>query len=294
MSAEAAPAVVGFIGLGDMGGPMAGNMARRGVAVRGYDRAGTASRAPEGVAVGSSGEDVARNADTVFVSVPDGEASLAVVSELAAAAERRTRVIVDLSTIGVAAAEACAARAGEAGMVYVDAPVSGGRTGALAASITVMASGPEPVIEAHREVFATFSRRLFHVGPRAGQGQALKLLNNFLSAAAMAATTEAIHFGLAHGLDMKTMLDVVNVSTGQNTATSDKFPNRVLTGSYDAGFRMSLMAKDVSLFLARAREAGSPTFVTERIDECWREADRALPGVDFTRIFPFALERHRP
>jgi 3-hydroxyisobutyrate dehydrogenase len=273
---------------------MAGNMARRGVAVLGYDRAGTASRAPEGVGIGASGADVARATDTVFVSVPDGEASQAVVNELATAGARRARVIVDLSTIGVAAAEACAARAVAAGMVYVDAPVSGGRTGALAASITVMASGPAAVVEAHRAVFATFSRRLFHVGPRPGQGQALKLLNNFLSAAAMAATTEAIHFGLAHGLDMKTMLDVVNVSTGQNTATSDKFPNRVLTGSYDAGFRMSLMAKDVGLFLARAREAGSPTFVTERIDECWREADEALPGVDFTRIFPFALERHRP
>jgi 3-hydroxyisobutyrate dehydrogenase-like beta-hydroxyacid dehydrogenase len=292
MSPDAMPAVVGFIGLGDMGAPMAGNMLKGGLRVIGYDRAGTAARAPEGLEVGAGAGEVAQAAEAVFVSVPDGDASLSVVGDLAAAADRRVRTIVDLSTIGVAAAEACAARAEDAGLVYVDAPVSGGRTGALAGSITVMASGPETVIEGLRPVFLTFARRLFQVGSRPGQGQAMKLLNNFLSASAMAATTEAVHFGLAHGLDMARMLEVLNVSTGQNTATSDKFPNRILTGSYDAGFRMSLMAKDVALFLARAREVGSPTFVTERIDACWREADAALPGVDFTRIFPFVGERN--
>jgi 3-hydroxyisobutyrate dehydrogenase len=291
MSPEPVPAAIGFIGLGDMGAPMAGNMARAGLRVVGYDQAGTRERAPEGVEAASSTTYVAAKADTVFVSVPDGAASLAVVEALVAAPTRRVRTVVDLSTIGVAAAETCASRAAEADLTYIDAPVSGGRTGAVKGTITVMPSGPAAVIEAHRAAFATFSRSLFHVGPKPGQGQAMKLLNNFLSAAAMAATSEAVHFGLAHGLDMKTMLDVLNVSTGQNTATSDKFPNRILTGSYDAGFRMSLMAKDVALFLGRARELGMPTFVTERVDECWREADAALPGADFTRIFPFVGER---
>ena len=169
--------------------------------------------------------------------------------------------------------------------------MSGGRAGALAGSITIMAAGPAAAVEAHRPVLAAFSKRLFHVGPQPGQGQAMKLLNNFLSAAAMVATSEAIHFGLANGLDIATMLDVLNVSTGQNTATSDKFPKRILSGSYDAGFRMSLMAKDVALFLERARDLGTPLVATECVEACWREADAALPGVDFTRIFPFVGDR---
>ena len=115
----------------------------------------------------------------------------------------------------------------------------------------------------------------------------MKLLNNFLSATAMAATSEAVAFGLSHGLDMKTLLDVVNASTGRNTATADKFPNRILTGTYDAGFKTKLLTKDVGLFLDNAKAAGTPTAVAETVAGLWRRCDEALPDSDFTRIYEF-------
>ncbi|MFO1071039.1 MAG: NAD(P)-dependent oxidoreductase [Geminicoccaceae bacterium] len=291
MPASATPATIGFVGLGDMGGPMAGNMAKAGLDVLGYDRAGTAERASAGVRVAADLAAVAAGADAVFVSVPDGKASLAVIDALLAAPDRRFAALVDLSTIGVDAAEEGGRRLAEAGIAHIDAPVSGGRTGALAASIAVMAAGPVGAIEALRPVFAAFSRRLFVVGDRAGQGQAMKLLNNYLSATAMAATTEAIHFGLAQGLDFRTMLDVLNASTGQNTSTSDKFPNRILTQTYDAGFRTALMAKDVALYAGKARQLGTARVLVDEVDAVWRRADAAMPGSDFTRIFPFLTDK---
>jgi 3-hydroxyisobutyrate dehydrogenase len=128
---------------------------------------------------------------------------------------------------------------------------------------------------------------VFHVGTRAGQGQAMKLLNNYLSATALAASSEAIAFGLAQGLDMSTMVDVLNVSTGRNSATADKFPNRVMTGTYDAGFHTALMAKDVRLFLAEAATAGTAADVATAVGATWDAADAALPGSDFTEIWTF-------
>jgi 3-hydroxyisobutyrate dehydrogenase len=137
----------------------------------------------------------------------------------------------------------------------------------------------------------SFSKNLFHVGPNPGQGQAMKLLNNFLSGTAMAATSEAMAFALSQGLEMETMLDVVNVSTGRNSATSDKFPNRIATGTYDAGFKTALLTKDIRLFLENARAAGTPSKVAATVAEQWRRCDEAMPDSDFTRIYEFLSEK---
>ncbi|MFQ5764255.1 MAG: NAD-binding protein, partial [Rhodospirillales bacterium] len=104
---------------------------------------------------------------------------------------------------------------------------------------------------------------------------------------AMAATSEAVLFGLAQGLEMKTVLDVVNVSTGRNSATADKFVNRVLTGTFDAGFKIRLLAKDVRLFLENAQAAGGPAEVAGTVAGIWRRAEAAMPEEDFTRIYEF-------
>ena len=128
---------------------------------------------------------------------------------------------------------------------------------------------------------------ILHVGKHAGQGQAMKLLNNFLSAAAMAASSEAIAFGLEQGLDLETMLEVLNVSTGRNTATSDKFPRRILTGSYDSGFQTALMAKDMGLYLDAVGDAGTADRIGRVLADLWQRADVALPRSDFTRIYDF-------
>lgn len=278
-------ATLGFVGLGDMGGPMAANLARGGARLIVHDKAGTAERAPEGAEVAGSVAELAGRAQAVFVSVPDGAATLSVAREIAGAGDRRAEAMIDLSTIGVEATGPVAAALGDAGVAYADAPVSGGRAGAVAGTITVMWSGPQDLLDALRPRIETFAKSVFFVGAEPGQGQALKLLNNFLSGVAMTATSEAIAFGLSRGLEMKTMLDVLNVSTGRNTATGDKFPNRILTASFDAGFRMPLMQKDVGLYLAEARAAGTPASIGEVVDAYWRAGLAAHPEGDFTEIF---------
>ena len=131
------------------------------------------------------------------------------------------------------------------------------------------------------------SDRRHRVGDRPGMGQAMKLANNFLSATTLAATSEAIAFGLSEGLDMATMLEVLNDASGRSAATSDKFPNHVLTGRYAAGFTNSLMAKDVQLYLRAVEERGGPASIGAVTASVWERFAAAEPGADFTRIYPF-------
>ena len=264
---------------------MAGNIVAKGFPLTVYDKAGTQGLAPEGSQFGADAADVARSADTVFLSVPDGEVSLIVVDEIIASVDRRADVIIDLSTIGPAAAREANARCKAAGITYIDAPVSGGQAGARAGTITVMLAGPKAMVDAHKDVLHGFAKNPFHVGEEPGQGQAVKILNNFLSGTAMVASTEAVLYGLSQGIDMKTILDVVNVSTGQNTATADKFPKRILTETFDTGFATALLTKDVNLFLDNAREAGTPNKIAQAISEVWDETNEALPGSDITMVY---------
>ena len=275
----------GFVGLGDMGGPMAANLARGGFQLIVYDKAGTENLAPSGTEIGAGIKDVARAAQIVFVSVPDAAASLEVARSLVAVENRNTQTLVNLSTVGVEATGSIVKTLADFGIDYVDAPVSGGRAGAIRGTVTVMWSGSAERMEFIRPVLDSFAGSVFFVGPTPGQGQAMKLLNNYLSAVAMTATSEAIVFGLSHSLDMKTMLDVVNVSTGQHSATQDKFPHRILTSTYDAGFRMALMDKDVALYLSEAKSAGTPASLCEQVATYWQKGMKQFPDGDFTEIF---------
>jgi 3-hydroxyisobutyrate dehydrogenase-like beta-hydroxyacid dehydrogenase len=275
----------GFVGLGDMGGPMAANLARGGFQLIVYDKAGTENLAPSGTEIGAGIKDVARAAQIVFVSVPDAAASLEVARSLVAVENRNTQTLVNLSTVGVEATGSIVKTLAEFGIDYVDAPVSGGRAGAIRGTVTVMWSGSAERMELIRPGWDSFAGSVFFVGPTPGQGQTMKLLNNYLSAVAMTATSEAIVFGLSHSLDMKTMLDVANVSTGQNSATQDKFPNRILSSTYDAGFRMALMGKDVALYLSEAKSAGTPASLCEQVATYWQKGMKQCPDGDFTEIF---------
>jgi 3-hydroxyisobutyrate dehydrogenase len=278
---------VGFIGLGAMGSRMAKNLVASGLELVGFDSAGTAARLPAGAVAAASAKDVAAAAEVVLFSLPDGRASAAVAAELVDTPRRRVRTVVDTSTIGVAAAKEIHGRLRAAGVVYADAPVSGGIAGAANATIALMFSGSADTFERLRPVLGVISQRCFHVGTEPGQGQAMKLLNNFLSAVALTATSEAISFGLTQGLDPKTMLEVLNASSGQNTATSDKFPNRILPELYNAQFLNTLMLKDLDLYAENVAAAGTSCRVSETLLEIWRRFATAEPGADFTRIFPF-------
>jgi 3-hydroxyisobutyrate dehydrogenase len=287
MSPERGP--VGVVGLGNMGSALARNLVQAGHAVVAHDALGP-NRAPEGCSFVGEVGDVARRAGTIVLSLPDGGASSQVAGQILAADGRRATHVVDTSTIGVDAAESIAALLADAGIAYVDSPVSGGVAGARARTLAVMYAGTDAACAQVEHVLAGLSDRCRRVGDRPGLAQAMKLANNFLSATALAATSEAIAFGLSVGLDMATMLEVLDTSSGQSAATSDKFPNHVLTGSYASGFTNSLMAKDVQLYLREVGERGGATSIGAVTASVWERFAAGEPGADFTRIYPFVSE----
>jgi 3-hydroxyisobutyrate dehydrogenase-like beta-hydroxyacid dehydrogenase len=277
---------VGFVGLGNMGGALAANLVERGHDALAYDAVGSA-RCPEGATFVNGIAALARNCPIVVLSLPDGTASEAVCSEIAATEQRITTHVIDTSTIGLAAATTIDAFLTGKHIGYVDAPVSGGVAGAKARTLFLMYAGSDGACTAVESLLADLTDRRRRVGDRPGMAQALKLANNFLSATTLAATSEAIAFGVAAGLDMATMLEVLNESSGRSAATADKFPDHVLTGRYAAGFANTLMAKDLGLYREAVGAQQGPDAIATVTGEIWRRFADSDPGVDFTRIYPF-------
>ncbi|HLM29095.1 MAG TPA: NAD(P)-dependent oxidoreductase [Acidimicrobiales bacterium] len=278
---------VGFVGLGNMGSALAANLVAAGHDLVVHDVAGP-DRSPEGATFVDDVAAVARRAAIVLLSLPDGSASEAVARALVAAPDREVTHVVDTSTVGLDPAKAIDALLVEAGIAYVDAPVSGGVAGARARTLAVMYAGSPAACAAVLPVLAGLSDRRYHVGDEPGMAQALKLANNFLSAAALAATSEAVAFGTSVGLDMATMFEVLNTSSGQSAASSDKFVNHVMTGRYSSGFANTLMSKDVQLYLRAVESQRAPAAIGHVTAEIWQRFAATEPGVDFTRIYPFA------
>ena len=283
--------ILGFIGLGNIGAPMAARLIAAGHQVVGFDAAGTRERLPPNAVAARSVEDVAAQADVVFASLPNGQISRTVCSQLARAEGRQARVVVDLSTIGVAAAQECARLLKTAGMTYVDAPVSGGVPGARAGSLAVMVGADRSVFEEINPLLSAFAKKRFRMGDKPGDGQAMKLLNNFLSATVLAATSEAVLFGCRLGLDMEQVVDVINVSSGRNTASTDKFPKCIIPQTYDYGFAAALMSKDVDLYRESVEAAGTPHDIGTVIARTWRDFVAAFPDKDFTYIYKYLEDR---
>jgi 3-hydroxyisobutyrate dehydrogenase len=283
--------ILGFIGLGSIGAPMAARLVAAGHRVVGFDAAGTQERLPSDAVAAGSVEEVAAQADVVFMSLPDGKVSRAVCYQLARAEGRRARVVVDLSTIGVAAAQECAHLLEAAEMTYVDAPVSGGVPGARAGSLAVMVGADVSVYEKIDPLLAAFAKNSFRMGDKPGDGQAMKLLNNFLSATALAATSEAVLFGCKLGLDMEQVVSVINVSSGRNTASADKFPKCIIPQTYDYGFAAALMNKDVDLYSESVEDAGTHHDIGTVIAQTWRDFVAAFPDKDCTFIYKYLEDR---
>lgn len=280
---------VGFIGLGNMGGALASNLAQAGYRVIAFDSAGPRT-APEGSINASRVSEVAQQAEVIVLSLPDGLASEEVCRQIATAEDRRATHVIDTSTIGEAAVGIVSKLLTHAGLGFVDAPVSGGVAGARARTLMVMYSGTNEAVLRAEPVLAGLSDRRRRVGDRPGMAQAMKLANNFLSATALAAASEAIAYGLSAGLDMATMLEVLETSSGQSAATSDKFRNHVQTGRFASGFTNTLMAKDVRLYLRDAEERGSAASIGRVTVVLWEQFAAEAPGADFTRIYPFVVE----
>ena len=276
---------VGFVGLGAMGAHMAARLIDAGHHVAVFDTRAEAMapHVARGARACASAAEVADAADTVLVSLPTPDIVRAVAGELATG--DAIEAFVDLSTTGPEVAAEVAAALSAAGVACLDAPVSGGVAGAQAGTLTIMAAGDEALFDSLRPLLETLGRNVVLVGAEPGQGQLAKVLNNLLSASAIAITGEALALGVHGGLSARTLLDVFNSSSGRNTASADKFPRHVLPRTFGAGFRLELMDKDVQLCLAEARRHQVPMALGSAVGELWaRAAASAAAGADCTEI----------
>ena len=278
---------IGFVGIGMMGLPMTGRLLEAGYEVVAYDsRKEAVDRiVAKGAEAATSPADVASKTETVLVSLPMPD----IVREVAfgkngIASGNRRRVFVDLSTTGPRVAEGIAGEFAQHGVVSIDAPVSGGVSGAEKGTLAVMVAGPKEECEQLRPVFDVIGK-YFWIGDKPGQGQMMKLMNNLLSATAMAATAEAIVLGVKAGLDPFIMCDVINAGSGMNTATRDKFPKAVLPRTFDVGFATGLMTKDVMLALAEADHHKMPMGIGNAVKATWLQTlAKAGAQSDMSRI----------
>lgn len=255
--------MIGFVGLGNMGAPMAANLVKAGHPVAGFDVTPAAVKQAKaaGVSVAASVTEAAREADVVVTMLPSGRHLVGVYEELAGAA-RPDALLIDCSTVDVASAREAHAMARAKGLMSVDAPVSGGVSGAAAATLTFMAGGEEAAIERARPILEAMGKRIVHCGG-AGAGQAAKACNNMVLGVSMIALGEAFTLGEKLGLTHQALFDVLSTSSGQCWALVNHcpVPGPVPTSSANNGFRpgfaAALMLKDLKLARDAAQEAGA-------------------------------------
>jgi len=281
---------IGFVGLGNMGAPMAARLLEAGHALVVYDTRDEAMTALTARAArrASSPSEVASLAETVLVSLPTPDVVRAVaLGPAGIAAGTRVRRLVDLSTSGPRMAAQIARELGVRGIALVDSPVSGGVAGARAGTLAVMVACERAEFERLAPLLAVIGKP-FHVGERAGLGQMMKLVNNLLSGAALAITCEAMLLGAKAGLDPDTMVEVLNAGSGRNSATQDKFPRAILPRRFDAGFATRLMYKDLKLCLEEAEALGLTLWVASAVRQLWHgTASEIGADRDFTTIMQY-------
>lgn len=286
---------LGFIGLGQMGGQMAKHLVRAGNDVIVFDQRRAAIDAV--TSAGASGADstteVGETADVIFLSLPDPAAVEAVVTELRPTFDQGA-VIVDMTTSTPNTTRSIADRLAIDGVTVLGAPVSGGTSGAENGTLTVMVGGDPATFEACQVYLDAFATNVFHVGDDPGYGHAVKLLNNYLSDAAIVATSEAIVLGQRIGLDIETMCDVFNVSSGRNSATEDKFPDYISNGR-DVGFALGLMEKDLRLLLQFADDNRVPLLLANVVrSQVGATRTRYGDDGDMTDVYDYTRETMVP
>ena len=218
-----------------------------------------------------------------MASLPSLQASLEVATGKGGVIEgKRVKRFIDLSTIGSQMAVKIHGLLARKNIVQLDSPVSGGVGGAEKGTLAVMVSGPRADFEAVKDALGVIGK-VFFIGEKPGSGQTMKLANNFLSATAMVATSEAVVMGVKSGLDPAVMIDVINAGSGMNTASRDKFPRAVLPRTFDFGFATGLMVKDVRLALEEMKQLGLSMEVAEAVGRLWEVVIRDMgPESDFT------------
>ncbi len=287
---------IAFIGLGNMGGPMAANLARAGHDVIGFDQVDVAI---EGVSMASSGAGAAAEADAVITMLPNGQILRTVANEVVPAMQDGA-VLIDCSTVDVDSARAVAQQAAQAGLLSVDAPVSGGIGGAAAGTLTFMAGGSDAAFAKAAPLFEIMGQKAVHCGD-AGAGQAAKICNNMILGVTMIATCEAFALADKLGLDRQKMFDVVSTSSGYSWTMNAYCPapgvgpESPSDNDYTPGFAAELMLKDLRLSQQAAESADADTpmgQVATKLYELFVEHEDGL-GRDFSAMLPRFEKRSR-
>jgi 3-hydroxyisobutyrate dehydrogenase-like beta-hydroxyacid dehydrogenase len=278
---------IGFIGLGNMGAPMARRLIEAGHKLVVYDTRNdaVAPLVALGAQVASSPADVADRVETVMASLPSLLISKKVALEEGGVIHgKRIKRLVDLSTTGSRVAAEIFSELAKKKIVQIDSPVSGGVGGANKGTLAVMVSGPQADIDVVKDALAVLGK-VFVIGHKPGMAQTMKLANNFLSATAMAATSEAVAMGVKAGLDPAVMIAVINAGSGRNTASEGKFPQTILPRTFNYGFATALMLKDVRLCAEEARGLDVPNEVMRAVLDQWELTNSEFGGdSDFTAI----------
>jgi 3-hydroxyisobutyrate dehydrogenase-like beta-hydroxyacid dehydrogenase len=262
---------IGFIGLGKMGFPMARRLieAKHQLVVFDTRKQAADKLVAMGAAAASSPKEVADRVETVMASLPSLQASLEVATGNNGVIEgARVKRFVDLSTVGSQMAVRIHDLLKKRDIVQIDSPVSGGVGGAEKGTLAVMVSGPNAHAEALKPALEVIGR-VFFIGEKPGSAQTMKLANNFLSATAVVATSEAVVMGVKSGLDPNVMIEVINAGSGMSTASRDKFPRAILPRTFDYGFTTGLMVKDVRLAVEEMRSLGLSMEVAEAVGRLW-------------------------
>jgi hypothetical protein len=278
---------LGFIGIGNMGLPMATRLQDADHRLVAHDKRPEALTplTARGAKAVSAPADVAAQAETVLLSLPAPEIVEAVaLGPQGVVMGGKVKRVVDLSTTGPRIAKKVGAALAEKGIALIDAPVSGGPGGARAGTLAVMAACAREDFAALEPVLKVIGKP-FHVGTEPGMGQVMKLVNNLLSGTALAISSEALVLGAKAGPDPEIMVDVINAGSGRNSATQDKFPRAILPRTFNYGFTTGLMVKDLKLFMEEAEALGLTLQTAQAVSALWLKAlDEEGANSDFTTI----------
>lgn len=285
------PERVGFVGLGNMGAPMARHLAAAGYRIVAAD---SNSQALDRFCAGVDCErapslrQMGQSCNLVITMLPDGKAVQSVLlgPEGIAAGLAPGSVVLEMTSSEPVGTRELSAELSQQSIAVVDAPVSGGVKRAVEGKLAIMAGGDADALNRCRPVLDRLGQ-VFHTGG-SGSGHAVKALNNYLSAAALATAAEAMLAGERFGIDPAVMLNVLNHSTGRNTATEQKYPAYILPGTFNSGFALGLMAKDLRIALELAHAVGTPDGLLSMCADLWTRAEQQLGfGADNTEIVKY-------
>ncbi len=292
--------VIGFAGIGAMGTPMAGNLARAGYKLLVYDLDATrtaALAAIQGVTVAKNLAELGAAANIIITMLPDGKAVRTALcgkddgfKDCLLERAQKNALVIDMSSSSPMGTRELGEVLNKRGLQFIDAPVSNGVKGAVAATLSIMVGGDRAIFERVKPILEKMGSQIYYAGPL-GAGHAIKALNNYVSAAGLIAACEAMHAGQAFGIDPNVVVDIINTSSGMNNTTKNKCKQYMISGAYNAGFSTGLMAKDVRTALEIAQAMQTSTLFAKPTAEVWNAMEQKLGFLsDHTEMHKFLVK----